>query len=759
MMCSLFKQCLLPFVLLICGVKHANAQKADSPIYQSAYFSVFADRVVQNDFVARAISTKEITSNYQTADEDRKKENYTAKWSLTKDITAFPQYHSSIPIADAIYNLSLEEMIRAIEKDSTFRTGEKWGGVWTRDISYSIILSMAYLQPKVAMNSLLKKVNKKKRIIQDTGTGGGYPCSTDRIIWAVAAWELYKATGDKEWLQQAFEIIRNSIDDDLENVYDAKTGLVKGESTFLDWREETYPKWMQPADIYESECLGTNAVHYQANIILSKMAGLLKDKESSIKYQLVANKIKKGINTYLWIPEKKYYGQYLYGRNYKIVSPKSEALGEALCVLFGITDAERARQIISHTPLTAYGISCIYPQIPDIPPYHNNANWPFVQAYWLKAAAKAGNEKAVLESIADIYRPAALFLTNKENMVTDNGDYSGTQINSNVMLWSLSGNIGIMHKVLFGISFEEGCLSFSPFVPKAMAGKRILNNFKYRKAVFNIEMNGFGNQIKSFRIDGNPANKFLIPDNLEGNHTIEIELKDNPIKENSINKVGNYTTLSTPGLSYEGNRLFWKRVDVSRSYKLIGNGKVIGETEEDNYTVRGRGYHEFSVIAIDSNRVESFAAEPLRLYNQANVHTYEMEKSNPPASFAYIGYSGKGFVETSTNINRTVTIPVEINKTGLYAIDVRYANGCGAVDAENKCAIRTLKVDAQKSGTFIFPQRGKNDWNNWGFSNSVQLQLSKGKHVISLSFEDCNDNMNGAVNTAMLDLLRVIRLN
>jgi len=48
-------------------------------------------------------------------------------------------------------------MIRAVEPDSTFRTGKEWSGVWTRDISYSIILSMAYLQPQVAKYSLLKK--------------------------------------------------------------------------------------------------------------------------------------------------------------------------------------------------------------------------------------------------------------------------------------------------------------------------------------------------------------------------------------------------------------------------------------------------------------------------------------------------------------------------------------------------------------------------------------------------------------------------
>ena len=144
---------------------------------------------------------------------------------IIEDISAFPEYQSDYPIANAIYNLSLEEMQKAIEPDSTFRTGKEWAGVWTRDISYSIILSMAYMQPRVAKNSLLKKVNKKGRIIQDTGSGGAWPVSTDRMIWAVAAFELYKVTGDKDWLKQAYGIVKNSIDDDILNIYDSK----------LDW--------------------------------------------------------------------------------------------------------------------------------------------------------------------------------------------------------------------------------------------------------------------------------------------------------------------------------------------------------------------------------------------------------------------------------------------------------------------------------------------------------------------------------------------
>src|SRR5207302_1537253 len=100
---------------------------------------------------------------------------------------------------------------------------------------------------------------------------------------------------------KAYQIIRKSAADDQVNIYDDKTGLVRGESSFLDWREETYPKWMQPADIYESECLGTNAVHCKVNQVLSAMAALLGDKESSARYERIALKIQQGINKQLWM--------------------------------------------------------------------------------------------------------------------------------------------------------------------------------------------------------------------------------------------------------------------------------------------------------------------------------------------------------------------------------------------------------------------------------------------------------------------------
>ncbi|MBO9634180.1 MAG: hypothetical protein J7578_13775 [Chitinophagaceae bacterium] len=684
-------------------------------------------------------------------------ENQTdAQWKLSKDISAFPQYRSDYPIADAIYNMSLEEMIRAVEPDSTFRTGKEWAGVWTRDISYSIILSMAYLQPQVAKYSLMRKVNKKKKIIQDTGTGGAWPVSTDRMVWAIAAWEIYKATGDKEWLEETYQIIKNSIEDDEENVYDKGTGLVKGESSFLDWREQTYPRWMQPADIFESENLGTNAVHFEANQVLSRMAELLHQPAVAEKHRAMAAQIKAGINKYLWLPSQHYYAQYRYGRQYKLTSARAETLGEALCVLFGIADEQQQKAIVAKMPVTSYGAQCIWPQIPGIPPYHNNAVWPFVQSFWLWAAAQTGNEKQVEESICAIYRQAALFLTNKENFVAENGDYSGTQINSSNMLWSLSGNISIVHKVLFGIHFKEDGLFFKPFVPAAWTSKKTLSNFKYRNAVLNIELEGTGNQIRSVSIDGKPVSKAEIPADCTGTHQVSIVLASAPLPSQRINKTTVYTSLPAPELTAQKNVLKWKRIPGAVQYSVIKNGKLFRKTTATQSAIDANGPAEYQVVATDKKGIASFASEPLLVVNEQLTAIYEAESFAAPARYAYKGFTGNGFVELAATINTQLDIPVEVQKTGWYYIDSRYANGNGPTNTENKCAVRTLLVDDAKAGVWVFPQRGKEEWSNWGYSNLIRVHLDAGKHRLSIRYLDTNENMNGEVNQAMIDHIRLV---
>lgn len=119
------------------------------------------------------------------------------EWKVKNDISSYPQLSTPNKLHTAIYNLGLDEMVNAVEPDTTLRTGKEWAGVWTRDVSYSM-LSMAYMQPEASKISLMKKVTPTGRIVQDTGSGGAWPISSDRMIWALAAYEVYKVTGDRQ---------------------------------------------------------------------------------------------------------------------------------------------------------------------------------------------------------------------------------------------------------------------------------------------------------------------------------------------------------------------------------------------------------------------------------------------------------------------------------------------------------------------------------------------------------------------------------
>lgn len=682
-------------------------------------------------------------------------ENFTSgQWKLTEDISKYPQYQSGQLLVDALYTLSLEELKKDIRKDTTFMAGAKWDGVWTRDISYSIVLAMASIEPEISQRSLMRKV-KNGKIIQDTGSGGSWPVSTDRMTWALAAWEVYKVTGDQDWLKTAFDIIRKSAEDDLKTIVSPATGLFRGESSFLDWRKQTYPLWMEPMDIYVSQNLGTNAVHYQTYRILADMASLLG--QSGDSYQQRAESIKRGVNQWLWQEEKGYYGQYLYGRNFLSLSPRAEALGEALCILFDIADSDRQARMIESTPLVTFGIPSIYPQIPGIPPYHNDAIWPFVQAYWTLAAAKTGNTKGVEQSMGAIYRAAALFLTNKENLVASDGDFKGTEINSDRQLWSVAGNLALVYKVLLGMDFQASQLAFNPVVPPAYAAPKTLTNFYYRNATLNIHAEGYGTTIKSFTLDGKVLEKAIIPGTLQGKHEIKIVMANDGFKATKTNVIENHVAPATPLVKEENGKLIWQSIPNATKYAVYRNGKQQATVTETSQAIEAQAYAEYQVCAIDAKGYESFLSEPVIIHTVQPL-ILEAEQAATSCSLNYAGHTGKGFVELTTDANRQINFEAIINEPGKYLLDFRYSNGSGPINTDNKCAIRTLKSKDMVLGVIVLPQRGTDEWSNWGYTNTQRITLEKGTHTFTLSLEDFNENMNGKINTAMLDHLRLIKI-
>ena len=719
-------------------------------VYKTGTFSLQKDGIVQTaggHYRAWAPDAETLLSDYPEADKEE------GEWHLTRDLSRFAAFSGLSSYEEAMYNLSLEESENAVEQDSTLRTGRSWAGVWTRDVSYSTILAMSFIQTEAARKSLACKINRRGRIIQDTGTGGSWPCSTDRIIWAVAAWEIYNVTGDEAWLDEIYPAIKASLEDDILVDYDPVTGLVKGESSYLDWREQEYPLWMDPSDIYNSENLGTNCVHYRALRILAEIDRLRGGSDAG-RYDALADAIKDGINRLLWMEDKGYYAQYLYGRQHLTASPRSETLGEALAILWGIASPQQAERICERVCCQDYGTSCFFPNIAGIPPYHNDAMWPFVQAFWMKACAAAGNEKGVLHSIASIWRNAGLYLTNKENMVIYDGKWQGTEINSSNMLWSLSGNLGIFYGVLFGMQYCPDGLHFAPFVPRTMEGTRSLSGFAYRNSTLDISVEGCGSGIAAFYLDGE-LHEPVLDAGLEGAHRIRIVM-DGRIRSKEINLTANAYSPDTPSCIRSDDTLNWEAIDGAKSYRILCNGAFCAETRDNFF--RMPDYGEYQVIALGTNGFESFASEPVNYVN-GNLMLISLEGLAPGAAAPYTQFEGKGYLPLSLQENREVNIPVEIAEDGVYAIDFLYANANGPINTQNKCAIRTLWDGGRRLGALVLPQCGQDAYNIWKYSHPRIVHLDKGLHSFRVSFEDEDNNMNLDINSAAISKMRLIKLS
>jgi hypothetical protein len=295
-------------------------------------------------------------------------------------------------------------------------------------------------------------------------------------------------------------------------------------------------------------------------------------------------------------------------------------------------------------------------------------------------------------------------------------------------------------------------------VPQAFQGHRSLTNFKYRQAVLDIELQGFGNEIKTITLDGKELAGAAVPATLTGRHQLRIVLSSQAPAAAKTNRVANAYSPETPQVTFASGHLSWPAIKDAQTYRVLLNGQPVNAAGALTYAVPAGGpaYAEYQVVAIDKNGLESFASEPLAV--AAPTTEVQLETVAPAAAYAYKGFSGKGFVETSTTKNTVLRIPVTVAEEGIYALDFRYANGNGPINTNNKCAIRTLRNGPTQLGTIVLPQRGVEEWSNWGFTNAVRVRLPKGTTTLTLAYEPANTNMNGAVNQAMLDYLRLRKL-
>lgn len=289
-----------------------------------------------------------------------------------------------------------------------FMTGARWHFVWTRDLSYSVDLGLRRFDPERSPPMLAFKLSEVREpsapqglllVTQDTGSGGSWPISTDRVAWFLGVRHLLD---DKLFATRFDSTLVNTLARDKLYLFGLVIGLYRGETCFLDWREQTYPRWT--ADnvtfIGQSFALSTNVLHYEA-LRLAAARDL-----PGGHYAVQADALKKAINLRLWRADRAMYMSYIGGDVAPTPVDTYDLLGLSLAITSGVADTERARQSLAKCPAWPAGRRVIWPERRDQPMYHNYAIWPFVSAYALRAARRVEAPAQIAFQVQSLMRGA-----------------------------------------------------------------------------------------------------------------------------------------------------------------------------------------------------------------------------------------------------------------------------------------------------------------------------------------------------------------
>jgi len=405
--------------------------------------------------------------------------------------TASPMFDGLFALAQAELTQAQVESISDNAYDngrpipcSCFETGEKWRYVWTRDLSFAADLALAKLRPERTRNALRFKLSDLRAgepqgeyVVQDTGSGGSWPISSDRVVWFLAARGLVDAPAAdadaKRFSEEVWQALTDTLAQDRQFVFDADMGLYRGETSFLDWREQTYPRWTSDdvAFLAQSFALSTNVLHYEALRLGERMARGRGDARAD-DYARQAKALATQIERRFWREDRGLYMSYIGTAAHPAAFEAYDLLGLSLLIDSGIAPEARARRALSNYPRLESGSPVIWPQQRDIAIYHNRAIWPFVSAYSLRAARKLDDGDRIASEVRSLMRGAALAGSNMENyelvsqaVHVDDGALSGTVVNSPRQLWSVAGYLQMVMEGVFGLE-PDGTVA--PKIPASL---------------------------------------------------------------------------------------------------------------------------------------------------------------------------------------------------------------------------------------------------------------------------------------------------
>lgn len=724
---------------------------------------------------------------------------------------------------DALHALAIEEtqecMVDAISDwafddgrsvpcgaGGCFETGRLWNYVWTRDTAYSVDLGLAAIDPTRSLNSLSFKLSDRRgggssEIVQDTGTGGSWPVSTDRVTWALGAQSLLPWLDEAQrsaFADRALRALRNTLARDREVAFDPSDGLYRGEQSFLDWREQTYPAFTSGhvVSIAEAKSLSTNLMHLRALEVAADLATLAGDTTAATRWRGWATALRTAIRSRLWVEEDQLFATFTGPQLDPSAVRRYDLLGESLAILTDVADPAQARAILSSYPHYGPAAAVTHPQQQFTRIYHNRGEWPFVTSYWLRAARHADHGAVGDRALDALVRGAALFLSNMENFESPSGEafvedgmYSGPVVNSQRQLWSVAGYLSMVHHVVFGAEASAEGLRFRPWITPGLrntmfanADQISLRRFPYRGVAVDVVVHlppvGSGSdgqgafRVASVSLDGAPVDDAFTPSAmLREGARFEVFLSATAGPASTLTEVADtsawqelfgprtpsITSIALasgrPVLSIDlgGEAAADVTVDIYRDGELVAEGRpgsaatYTDAGADDAATVT----HCWAIATrFVSSGTRSQHSAPNCYWGMGSarvsvIGASAMTAIGGTASSDHGRFHYSSWGDLGHSLRADFTAPT----TGRYMFQVLYGNGAGPLDTGITCAIKRVVVEDASDGSMVgqgvlvMPQLG--EWSRWENSSLVAVTLTAGRsYRILIRGDDGTANMS-----------------
>jgi hypothetical protein len=716
--------------------------------YKSALFEVAPSSAKQGSWMATTSDKGRLTSSYRGKLRER---------DITPLRSNLPQLQSGSTLLDAVWSMALCEAEENILADGSFMADSKQHPAQLHEIACASHMALALLFPDQCHNSLKKHTGPSGGLLTRVDKSEGR-CNSDHISWALGFWELYLTTGDPKILNWGYHYLRASLLE-AESIYrDNDSGLMFGESFSLSRRDQTYPNYFDDRAIGFSCALSTAALYTRAQHIAALAAELLKHpvKESAI-WKVAATRTAHGIEENLWNASRGYYNYFRYPSIEKeiLCSDRSEALGQALALLFDIPSQQRRSMLLQNLPVHEAGIPWLYPDQPGLHVHHAHATWPLVEGYRGWAAASHGNLCHFSHSLALNLWRCSMNLTHKEYYPLNNVDDSDVLgCIADRSLSSIAASLGLVLRGLFGISTSPEGIAIKPCVPQGLGGSLRLSEFKLRDCTLEIEVEGCGVCPTRIEMDGVEQEHAHVPYTLQGSHHVKITLdggvpdaKRTFISDNAVAPDYPEPVMLRTLKPNESYSLVWNpprdKSDVEE-YIVISNGTEIGRTSSTMWSLQlhdAKAGRLYRVVAANSAGHHSTASLPAvetevplgrnprcpearitQWFNASDMQLFGGAK----LSRDFDGFTQAGYVNFSRTGN-IVRLELQWENAGPACISFRYAS------VSEKAVEKAVWINGRRQ---IVSSPTTLTWLRYLYSAPVEIALRQGRNIVEITHDE-----------------------